>query len=164
MHQKLRVLIAKTSIIMDFKQLSFTAILVASLITPGYAAEPNKSSEHDEAVTALLAVTNLHQLTIDSIDQLANQLPADKRVAFQKLARNSVKADTIEQIAFEQFASQFTTEELKALTEFRSTPIGQSITEKLSRFDHQLTARIKQQIAKTITELVSKRKATENTP
>ncbi|MBY4678664.1 hypothetical protein [Marinobacterium arenosum] len=142
------------------KRLILALTLLAGSWTSHAAATAKPSPEQLRAANQVLAVTNLHSLTEELILELAQKLPTAKRQPFIELARRTVDMEQIESLTRQHLVEQFTSEELRVLAEFRSTPIGQSITEKLHTFDISLKAHIQQQVAQAVKRLIRQQATT----
>lgn len=144
------------------KRLTLTLALLAGSWNTLAATTGELPPEQLRAADKVLAVTNLHRLTDQLILELAQRLPTEKRQPFITLARRTVDMAQIETLTRQHLAEHFTTEELQVLAEFRSTPIGQSITEKLHSFDLRLEAHIQQQVALAVQRLIKQQPASNN--
>jgi hypothetical protein len=79
-------------------------------------------------------VTPLSKMLDSAFENLSKQLPDDKRDAFIEEARSLLDVPKIETSMIELMAKHFTTDELNALTNFYSSPLGKSVMSKFGPY------------------------------
>jgi hypothetical protein len=70
----------------------------------------------------------------DTMHQLANRLPEEKRAQFIYFMERGIDAEKLEKIALDTMVKHFTAEELDALADFYGSPVGESILQKFGPY------------------------------
>lgn len=73
-----------------------------------------------------------------AIEQMSLQVPAEQRVLFKQLGEKSIDYNRLRAAAEQAVAETFTDEEIKAMTEFYKSPVGQSVRTKMPEYDKRM--------------------------
>jgi hypothetical protein len=105
-----------------------------------------------EAAKRYAKVYNMTKMIHDSINQMANTLPEEKRPRFRYFMEKNIDVDKLEIITLDVMVKHFTTEELNALADFYGSPVGKSILAKFTPFIADIQIPLMQEIFRLMQE------------
>jgi hypothetical protein len=86
----------------------------------------------------ILALNPLDRTLTTTIDDLAQQVPANRRILFKSIMNRSIKIDRLNTAAQLAFAEIFTLKELRAMRDFYASEEGASINQKMPDFESRI--------------------------
>lgn len=85
-----------------------------------------------------------------TLDQLAAQLPEERREEFKKTLAEVISSEKIEKITLDAIVKHFTVKEINALTAFYGSPEGRSISRKFTAYMADVMPAIQQELANAV--------------
>src|SRR6202008_2496045 len=89
----------------------------------------------------------------DMADKMSANIPADQRDQFKKLMTTEVDIAALSKAMIDAMVKNFTTEELKALADFYSSPVGKSAMQKFGAYMADLMPILQAEILKAQAKL-----------
>jgi hypothetical protein len=89
----------------------------------------------------------------ETLEQLASQIPEERREEFKEALSQVVRSERIEKITLEAITKHFTVKEINALAAFYGSPEGRSITKKFSAYMADVMPAIQQELADAVDKL-----------
>jgi hypothetical protein len=109
--------------------------------------EENKANRAKQAERYMAAMP-VREMFADMAEQMGKNLPADQRQAFKDLMTKHIDIPAMEKAIKAALVKHFTTEELKALADFYSSPVGKSAMKKMSGYMADLMPTIQTEVMK----------------
>jgi hypothetical protein len=109
--------------------MAFAAVVL--VCASARALEDNKANREQEA-DRYLAVMPVREVVADMAEQMGKNLPVDKRQRFRGLFTKYVDVAAMEKVMKAALVKHLTADELKALADFYSTPVGKSAMKKMT--------------------------------
>lgn len=100
-----------------------------------------------EAARRYLKAVPPLELVKETVDQLAEKVPEDRREEFRKVLAQMVHSEHIEKITLEAIVKHFTVREINALAAFYGSPEGRSISRKFNAYMADVMPAIQQELA-----------------
>ena len=117
-----------------FRSKIFTVLLAVITLVSVSALAADKMQLAKEYV-ATVPVENEVRM---AIEHMAQQMPAEQRVLFRQLGEKSIDYNRLRAEAEKAVAETFTESEIKAMTDFYSSPEGQSVRQKMPEYDKRM--------------------------
>ena len=89
----------------------------------------------------------------ETLSQLANQIPEERREEFKKALTQVVTSERIEKITLDAITKHFTVREIDALSAFYGSPEGRSITKKFTAYMADVMPAIQKELADVIDKI-----------
>ena len=125
----------------------------ASVIPAATQAPADTPANRLAAAQRYLKAVPPMEMVNQTVDQLAAQLPEDRRDEFKKTLAKVLSSDRIEKITLDAIVKHFTVKEINALTAFYGSPEGRSITKKFSSYMADVMPVIQQELTKVVGEV-----------
>lgn len=135
------------------------AFLIATTALIPAAAQDNP--EMEAAITRYFEITKAKENTLRSFEKMASSLPKESQAMFRHLIAKVVTIDEILDITRNLIRKHYTVEEINALSDFYSTPVGESAINKLQLIMEESIPYIHALIKKSIEEV---RRAQDENP
>ena len=90
------------------------------------------------------------ELVGESLNQLAGQIPEERREEVKKTLTEVITSERIEKITLEAITKHFTVKEINALAAFYGSPEGRSISKKFTAYMADVMPAIQQELAKAV--------------
>lgn len=110
-------------------------------------AVPDTPANRLEAARRYLKAVPPLELVQETVDQLAEKVPEDRREEFRKVLAQMVHSEHIEKITLEAIVKHFTVKEINALAAFYGSPEGRSISKKFNAYMADVMPAIQQELA-----------------
>ncbi|MFB3776802.1 MAG: DUF2059 domain-containing protein [Bryobacteraceae bacterium] len=130
------------------------AVAIVFLCAGSYPALPQAGSD---SPAARLAAARRYLKTVPpmemvggSLDQLAGQLPEERREEFRKTLAEVITSEKIEKITLEAIVKHFTVKEINALAAFYGSPEGRSVSRKFTAYMADVMPAIQQELAEAV--------------
>jgi hypothetical protein len=104
-----------------------------------------------EAARRYLKAVPPLELVKETVDQLAQKVPEDRREEFRKVLAQMVHSEHIEKITLDAIVKHFTVKEINALAAFYGSPEGRSISKKFNAYMADVMPAIQQELAGAMT-------------
>jgi uncharacterized protein len=88
-----------------------------------------------------------------TIDQVAQQVPEERREDFKRALAKVVSSERIEKITLDAVVKHFTVREIDALTAFYGSPEGKSITKKFGAYIADVMPALQEELGKAVDEI-----------
>lgn len=108
-----------------------------------YDDSPEKRKE---AARQYLQFTSVNTIVEGGILEFAANIPVEQRAAGVEKVRAAIRQKTIEKIAIDALVKVFTTDELKALTDFYGSDVGRSAVNKFGAYSAEVMPNIRKEI------------------
>lgn len=118
--------------------------LAATLFAHSLMAEDSPASRK-EAAQMYVEEVPVKVMLKDVTQKMSATMNAEQRDQFTKIM-NEVNVEPIEEAMIDAMVSNFTVEEIEAMTEFYSTEVGRSILTKFGSYTAQVNPAIQQEI------------------
>lgn len=125
----------------------------AAQTRPAPASVPDTPANRRAAAQRYLKAVPAEDLVAGTIDQVAAQLPEERREPFKKALRKVINVAHIENITLETVVKHFTVKEINALTAFYSSPEGRSISRKFGAYLADVMPAIQQELEEALEEI-----------
>jgi hypothetical protein len=139
------------SLTMKQKALITLALIVCAL-SPVFSAPDTPETRRKEA-ERYLQVSPPKALFEDMADKMAGTLPADQREQFKKVMTTQVDIAALSKAMIDAMVKNFTTDELKALADFYSSPVGKSAMQKYGAYMADIMPAVQAEIMKAATKM-----------
>ena len=127
---------------------SMTVLAVVVLVcASAWALEDNKANRKKEADRYLVAMP-VREMFADMAEQMGKNMPAAQRKAFKDLMTKHIDIPAMEKAIKTAMVKHFTTDELKALADFYSSPVGKSAMKKMGSYMADLMPVIQAEVLK----------------
>ena len=93
------------------------------------------------------------EMVWETLSQLANQIPEERREEFKKALTQVVTSERIEKITLDAITKHFTVREIDALSAFYGSPEGRSITKKFTAYMADVMPAIQKELADVIDKI-----------
>jgi hypothetical protein len=90
------------------------------------------------------------EMVKESVEQLAQRLPEDRRAEFREALAKVLLSDRIEKITLDAITKHFTVREINALAAFYGSPEGRSIGKKFSVYMADVMPSIQEELSKVL--------------
>lgn len=128
------------------KILLLTALLLAA---PCFALEDSPANRAREA-DRYLAATPPKDLIAEMVTQIAKTMPAENRQSFEQGFAKSLDVATLAKAMKDAMVRTFTADELKALADFYSSPIGKSAMKKMGSYMSEVMPTLQGEMMKVL--------------
>jgi len=91
----------------------------------------------------------------ETLDQLADQIPEERREEFKKALSQVVTSERIEKTTLDAITKHFTVKEINALAAFYGSPEGRSIAKKFTAYMADVMPAIQQELMDVIEKIHS---------
>ncbi|WP_319524321.1 DUF2059 domain-containing protein [uncultured Desulfosarcina sp.] len=131
------------------------AIFIAmSLSVPSFASDQDDNREvRLKAAKRYLNVAPMSKMVNDSIREMSQRVPPDKKDEFIKLMDRTMRVDLLEKIAIESMVKIFTAKELNALADFYGSEVGKSVIGKFGIYMAEVMPAMQQEFQRALKEL-----------
>jgi uncharacterized protein len=92
----------------------------------------------------------------ESLNQLAEQIPEERREEFRKTLTEVVTSERIERITLDAIVKHFTVREINALAAFYGSPEGRSISRKFTAYMADVMPSIQKELAEAVDKIHEK--------
>jgi hypothetical protein len=125
---------------LKLKLIALAGIILFSFSTSkAQTTDQTLSPSHLAAAQQMLIALGIDKqfgtIVTDQIDAASNQFPDDKRIAFKKVMKTFMGKyftwDSLKDKMAAIYANEFTEDELKQITTFYNSPVGQKVGQKL---------------------------------
>ncbi len=106
-----------------------------------------------EAAKRYLKAVPPMEMVGETLNQLASQIPEERREEFKKALTQVVTSERIEKITMGAIVKHFTVKEIDALTAFYGSPEGRSIAKKFTAYMADVMPAIQQELADVIEKI-----------
>lgn len=131
-----------------------TVVFLAAIVPLAYSqGVPDTLENRRIAAERYLVAMPPAELIADAIRELAALRPEGQREEFVRRMRELVRSDRLRQIMTETMIKRFTAEELGALADFYSSPVGRSIARKFGAYSADIQPYIRAEFARVFKEL-----------
>jgi hypothetical protein len=134
---------------------SMTVLAVLMLVcASAWAVEDSKAKMEDNKANRgkqaerYMAAMPVREMFSDMAEQMGKNLPADQRKAFKDLMTKHIDVPAMEKAIKAALMKNFTAEELKALADFYSSPVGKSAMKKMAGYMADLMPVIQTEVMK----------------
>jgi len=110
------------------------ALLLSCSVAVRSASAQDGPKEREAAANRYLSVVPMAKLIEDMTNEMAKQLPIEKRAEFTSQMRDLVRVDALERIARDAMVQTFTVDELNALADFYGSKYGTSAMKKFGAY------------------------------
>jgi hypothetical protein len=117
------------------------------------SAQPDTPANRRAAAQRYLKAVPAEELVAGTIEQVAAQLPEERRESFKAALRKVINVGQIENITLEAVAKHFTVNEIHALTAFYSSPEGRSISRKFGAYLADVMPAIQKELEEALEEI-----------
>lgn len=100
--------------------------------------DPKISAEKFQLAEEIIALNPIETTLTTTIDNLAEKIPAERRILFKSIMNRSIKIDRLNSAAQLAFIEIFTLEELKGMRDFYASDVGKSVNQKMPLFEKQI--------------------------
>jgi len=136
---------------MKQKVLALLALTVCAW-SPVFSAPDTPETRRKEA-ERYLQVSPPKALFEDMADKMAATLPADQREQFKKVMTTQVDIAALSKAMIDAIVKNFTTEELKALSDFYGSPVGKSAMQKFGAYMADIMPVVQAEIMKAAAKM-----------
>lgn len=131
-----------------------TIVIAMSLSAPLFASDQDDNREvRLKAANRYLNVAPMSKMVNDSIHEMSQRLPPDKKDEFIKLMDMTMRVDSLEKIAIESMVNIFTAKELNALADFYGSEVGKSVISKFGVYMAEVMPAMQQEFQRALKEL-----------
>ena len=128
--------------------------LVFLFVATGYAGDISDSAEARlRAAKRYLECVPMTEMIENSINEIAQRMPQEKKDEFSRFMKKSMRADVLATLALESMVKVFTTEELNALADFYGSKVGRAVTNKFGVYMAEIMPVVQQEIIRVLQEL-----------
>ncbi len=132
-------------------------LLLASVITVGAGRNvradslPDTPENRREQATRYLAATPPKELMGEMAKNVTASMPAAQREQISRMLTTGLDMDALTKAMNDSLVKNFTAEELKALADFYSSPVGKSAMSKMGAYMADMMPVVQAQMMKAIT-------------
>ena len=139
----------------DVKATMKRIILITLLVVPWAFGQQLADTPANRLAAAkrYLKAVPPSEMVADTLDRVADQVPAERREEFKKALAKVVSSERIEALTLQAVTKHFTVKEINALTAFYGSPEGRSITKKFSAYMADVMPVIQQELSKVVGEV-----------
>src|SRR6266581_3240961 len=134
------------------QKLVLLLVLTLSAWSPVFSATDTPETRRHEAERYLQA-TPAKALFEDMADKMAANIPAEQREQFKKVMTTEVDIAALSKAMIDAMVKNFTTEELKALADFYSSPVGKSAMQKFGAYMADIMPVVQAEIVKAAAKM-----------
>ncbi len=127
--------------------LLLSALLLAA---PAFALEDTPENRLAEA-QRYLAATPPQEMIADMADQMAKNIPAEKRQEFKNLMTKHLDLEAFSAAMISAMVKNFTADELSALADFYGSPLGKSAMKKFGAYMADMMPEVQSEMMKAVT-------------
>src|SRR5439155_15142702 len=102
---------------------------------------------------ATLAPSITKKLLDDMVDKMAANLPPDQRDQFKRVMTTQLDLAALTKASMDAMVKNFTTNELKALSDFYGSPIGKSAMQKVGAYMADIMPAVQAEIMKAAAKM-----------
>ncbi len=135
----------------DSMKLIFGALVLALFASNAIAADSPELRA--AAADRYLKVVPVSRMLDDTFNELAKQVPPERRDQFLKQVKPLVRADMIERVSRESMVKVFTADEINALADFYSSQNGASIMKKFGVYMGMVMPVMQQEIQQALKKM-----------
>lgn len=121
-------------------------ILLLSLIACSAWALEDTVANRDKEATLYLATTPPREIFQDLAEQMSQALPPAKRAEFKASLLRNADLNAVSRAMKQSMIKNFTADELKALADFYSSPIGKSAMKRFGNYMAEVMPAIQSEI------------------
>jgi hypothetical protein len=114
------------------------------------AAQTDTPEERVKAVERYFQEASIRDLMTDMVGEMSQQVPSEKRKAFQDFMLRNIRIDVLEAAAKQSLAKHLTVAEINVLTEFMRQPEGRSALGKMKYYMADLMPVIQQEVVRAL--------------
>ena len=114
---------------------------------------PDTPANRLAAATRYLKAVPPMEMVGETLNQLANQIPEERREEFKKALTQVVTSERIEKITLDAITKHFTVREIDALAAFYGSAEGRSITKKFTAYMADVMPAIQKELADVIDKI-----------
>ncbi|HEX4984606.1 MAG TPA: DUF2059 domain-containing protein [Burkholderiales bacterium] len=131
---------------MKMRLLWLCALLAAA---PAWAVE-DAEADRVAAAKRYLEIAQMGKLLDDAQVEMAKMLQPEEREEFLAHMRKTVRVEVLEKAAMDSMVRVFTAEELNALADFYSTPVGKSAMGKFGLYMADVMPAVQEEIVRAM--------------
>jgi len=105
------------------------------------------------AAKRYLKVVPPEEIVSGTIDQVAAQLPPDRREEFKRALQKVLNTKKIEELTVNMVTRHFTVKEINALTAFYGSPEGRSISKKFGAYMADIMPALQEELEGALAEI-----------
>ncbi|HSW51410.1 MAG TPA: DUF2059 domain-containing protein [Bryobacteraceae bacterium] len=133
------------------RRLALAVVFLCAGFIPAHPqAAPDTPAARLAAAQRYLKAVPPMEMVGDSLNQLAGQIPEERREDFKKTLAEVVTSEKIEKITLDAIVKHFTVREINALAAFYGSPEGRSISRKFTAYMADVMPAIQHQLADAI--------------
>lgn len=141
---------------------SMAAFAALALICGVAQALDDTPASRNEQVDRYLKAVPVREMFADMGDQMAKNLPENQRQVFKDTLTKHLDVPAVEKAIKEAMVRHFTAEEIKALTDFYSSPVGKSAMKKLGAYSADIMPTIQKEVMKAAAKAAEATKPAED--
>ncbi len=127
---------------------SMAAFAAFALVCAVAQALDDTPANRNEQVDRYLKAVPVREMFADMSDQMAKNIPENQRQVFKDTLTKHLDVPAVEKAIKEAMVRHFTAEEIKALTDFYSSPVGKSAMKKLGAYSADIMPTIQKEVMK----------------
>ena len=119
-----------------------------------YASDTSDTPEARlKAAKRYLEVIPMSEMIENSINEMARQIPPEKRDEFIRFMKKGMRVEFLEKLALDSIVKIFTAEELNTLADFYGSEVGKSIMRKFGEYMGEVMPALQQELRRVVQEL-----------
>lgn len=125
-------------------------LLSALIICNAAFAADDTEATRTIAANRYLAAVPLSELMDDLVEQMGKNMPQDKRSQIHKILAENFDFKTFESIIKASIIKHFDTNEINAMADFYSSPVGKSVMKKFGSYMADVMPPLQTEIVKAV--------------
>jgi len=134
--------------------------VTALCISLPLASTENTEANRNKAANRYLAAFSVKEMMNDMVEQMGKNQPPEKQAWIKNVMNNYLDYNALETIMKNSMIQTFTADELEAIVDFYTSPVGKSAMKKFGTYMATATPSIQSEVLKAI----EKSKAVEAQP
>ena len=138
--------------------LKVSAVLVSAMLFTSHGLAQTISDTHGNRMVAAqryLDAVPMDELMTNASAEMVKNMPAESREPFITMMTETIRIDVLENAALASMATHFTVQEINALTDFYTSPVGKSDMNKFGLYMADIMPVIQQEIIRAVQQLTS---------
>jgi len=135
---------------------SIFLVLALAIATSATAGQP--SAEAQAAADRYLKAVPMQKMMEDTYQEMAKQVPAEKRAQFISDMRSVIKTDRLQSIARDAMLKTFSADEMNAMADFFASKHGASAMAKYGAYMGQVMPAVMQEVQQGVQQLQARNK------
>jgi hypothetical protein len=125
-------------------------VLLFSIASCKADSEPDTPQTRTVAAERYFKAVPFKQLMFEMTEEMAKQVPPERKDDFIKFMNTDIKLDVLESAAKQSFVKNFNVKEINAFAEFMEKPEGKSAMAKMKFYMADVMPVIQQEIARAV--------------